>query len=161
MHATGRWNANVTIWVIGLLAGPGLLADQAAAGGQLATPPNATWKSECGSCHVAYPPQLLPRQTWQRLMSGLERHFGTDASVEPAAAAEIEAYLERHSSSGRAAGPAGNLRITQSAWFVHEHDDVPSSSWSLPAVGSASNCAACHVTAEQADFRKRNLRVPR
>ena len=43
---------------------------------------NAKWKAECGSCHVAYPAQLLPATSWQRLMKGLDKHFGTDASVD-------------------------------------------------------------------------------
>ncbi|MGZ8268326.1 MAG: diheme cytochrome c, partial [Burkholderiales bacterium] len=38
------------------------------------------WKAECSSCHVAYPPKLLSAQTWRRLMGGLDKHFGTDAS---------------------------------------------------------------------------------
>jgi hypothetical protein len=80
----------------------------------------------------------------KRLMSGLDKHFGTDASLEPGIAAQIETYLERYSGSRRrvAAAP-GNLRITQTAWFLHEHDEVPPASWNHPAVKSAANCAAC------------------
>ena len=44
-----------------------------------AVPPAYT--QECGSCHLAYPPGLLPALSWQRLMGGLDRHFGTDAIV--------------------------------------------------------------------------------
>ena len=45
-------------------------------------PANATYRDECGSCHVAYPPGLLPAVSWQRLMSDLPRHYGTDASLD-------------------------------------------------------------------------------
>ena len=38
---------------------------------------------ECASCHVAYPPGMLPAASWARLMSGLGQHFGTDASFDP------------------------------------------------------------------------------
>ena len=38
---------------------------------------------ECGDCHVAYPPGLLPATSWRRLMAGLDRHYGSDASLEP------------------------------------------------------------------------------
>lgn len=162
MDTTKRWILDITAWTIGLLAGMVLLAHEAVASGKLATPPNAPWKAECGSCHIAYPPPLLPADGWKRLMSQLDKHFGTDASLDPAAAAEIGAYLERYSGSGRRTqATLGNLRITETAWFMHEHDEVPSAAWKYPAVKSAANCAACHTTAEQGDFRKRNIRIPR
>ena len=154
---------DVSVWVAGLLAGMCLVAHEATAGGRLATPPNATWKAECATCHIAYPPQLLPAEAWRRMMAGLERHFGTDASVEPAFAAEIGAYLERHSASGKRARGAipQSLRITETAWFLREHDEVAPATWKRPAVKSAANCAACHTAAEQGDFRERNIRIPR
>lgn len=162
MDTTKRWILDVTAWTIGLLAGTVLIAHEAIAGGSLATPPNQRWKTECGSCHIAYPPSLLPAQSWKQVMLQLDKHFGTDASVDPAAAAEITAYLERYSWSGRRKQAAPrNLRITETPWFAHEHDEVPPASWKHPLVKSAANCGACHATAEQGDFRKRNLRIPR
>ena len=160
MDTTRRWIVDIAAWLIGLLAGMVLIAHEAMADGRLSAPPNERWKSECGSCHIAYPPQLLPAQAWRRIMSQLDKHFGTDASVDPAAAAEIAAHLERYSGSSRRAAPA-SLRITETGWFVHEHDEVAAASWSHPVVKSAANCAACHTTAEQGDFRKRNIRIPR
>jgi cytochrome c553 len=162
VDTTRRWILDIAAWVSGLLASMVLVAHDATAGGKLATPPNERWKTECGSCHIAYPPQLLPGQAWRRMLSRLGQHFGTDASLDPAAAAEIGAYLERYSGSTRRVPAApGSLRITESAWFMHEHDEVPPASWKDPAVKSAANCAACHTTAEQGDFRKRNIRIPR
>lgn len=162
MNTTRRWILDITAWVIGLVASMVLIAHEAMAGGRLTTPPNERWKTECGSCHIAYPPPLLPADGWKRVMSGLDKHFGTDASVDSAAAAEIGAYLEHYSGSRRRAQAApDSLRITETAWFVHEHDEVPLASWKHPAVKSAANCAACHTTAEQGDFRKRNIRIPR
>ena len=162
MNTSRRWILDITAWVVGLLAAMVLVAHEAMAGGSLATPPNERWKAECGSCHIAYPPQLLPAQAWHRMMSQLDKHFGTDASLDPAAAAEIGAYLERYSGSKRRALPApASLRITETAWFIHEHDEVPPAAWKHPAVKGAANCAACHTTAGQGDFRERNIRIPR
>ena len=145
-----------------LLAFAATFALPAMAERRLSYPANERWKAECGSCHIAYPRPLLPADGWKRLMSGLDKHFGTDASLDPAAAAEIGAYLERYSGSDRRAHAApDSLRITETAWFVHEHDEVPPASWKRPAVRSAANCAACHTTAEQGDFRKLNIRIPR
>lgn len=161
-NTTKRWILDLAAWTAGLVASMVLLAHEAMADGKLASPVNERWRSECGSCHIAYPPQLLPAPAWQQLMSELGRHFGTDASLDPASAAEIAAYLERYSGSGRRAqrSPA-SLRITETSWFLHEHDEVAAASWKHPAVRSPANCAACHATADQGDFRKRNIHVPR
>src|SRR5689334_8281347 len=105
------------MWTTGLLAGLSLIAHEAMADGKLAAPPNERWRAECVTCHIAYPPQLLPSQAWRQVMLQLDRHFGTDASMEPAAAAEIGAYLERFSGSQRRTGSSpGSMRITQTRW---------------------------------------------
>jgi hypothetical protein len=162
MNTTRRWIVDISAWTIGVLATMALVAHETMAGDKLATPANERWSTECGSCHIAYPPQLLPAQSWQRVMSQLDKHFGTDASVDPAIAAEIGAYLERYAGSGRRAQVVpDSLRITETAWFVHEHDEVPQAAWKHPAVKSAANCAACHTSAQQGDFRKRKIRIPR
>jgi cytochrome c553 len=156
-----RWIFDLTAWTIGLLAGTALIAHEAMADAKRAAPPNERWSAECGTCHVAYPPRLLPAPTWHRIMSQLDRHFGVDASADPAAAAEIGAYLERYSGpERRTALSSDTQRITESRWFLHEHAEVPAAVWKLPAVKSAANCAACHTRAEQGDFRERNIRIP-
>ena len=43
---------------------------------------NPKWKNECSACHMAYPPALLPERSWRKMMLGLERHFGQDASLD-------------------------------------------------------------------------------
>ena len=55
--------------VAGILLSPGAIAG----GHKLAAATNAAWKSECGSCHVAYPPGLLPAASWRAIMAGLDR----------------------------------------------------------------------------------------
>jgi hypothetical protein len=136
------------------LAAAALLAGEAMAESRFAVPANAPWQAECASCHIAYPPQLLPAQSWQRLMAGLERHFGSDASVAPAVAAEIGDFLQRHSGTGkRVAGAGESLRITQTRWFQREHRKV--------SAKNPASCESCHTTAAQGDFRERNIRLPR
>lgn len=122
---------------------------------------NARWQSECGSCHVAFPPRMLPAASWREMMAGLDKHFGTDASLEPAVAREIGAFLEKHAGP-RKQEPAGKpqLRISELRWFVREHDEVPDRIWKDPRVKSPANCAACHTRAESGDYRERNIRMP-
>ena len=126
---------------------------------------NKAYKSECSACHVAFPPQLMSAQSWRAIMAGLDKHFGTDASVDPKAAEELRRYLESNASQreGRVAGSASSAapRITESGWFLREHRKVPDHIWRSKAVGSAANCAACHTRADQGDYAERSLRVPR
>ncbi len=116
------------------------------------------YKQECAACHVAYPPGLLPAASWQRLMKGLPRHFGTDASLDPGTVTQLSTWLSAHAGS-RSAPPED--RITRSAWFLHEHDEVAPETWKRPAIQRPSNCAACHTRADQGDFNERLIRIPR
>ena len=133
---------------------------------------NKAWQQECASCHLAYPPALLPKASWQRLMGGLDRHFGENASLDPATRADILHFLEAHaadSGSSRAGSKvmqrmdakAAPLRITETAWFVRKHDEVPRTAWTRKSVGSAANCAACHRQAEQGTFDDDTVRIPK
>lgn len=58
--------------------------------------PLPRYTQECGACHLAYPPGLLPAPSWKRLMGGLTQHFGTDASLDAASAREISTWLQDH-----------------------------------------------------------------
>jgi hypothetical protein len=117
-----------------------------------------SYDQECSACHVAYAPGLLPAASWSRLMEGLPLHFGTDASVEPATRKTITTWLQANASRRGAEPPQD--RITRSAWFHREHDEVPPDAWQRPAVRSASNCAACHTGAAHGDFEEHGVRIP-
>jgi hypothetical protein len=129
--------------------------------GQRYTASNPLWKAECGSCHIAYPPQLLPARSWRAMMSSLDKHFGTDASLDPKAAADITAFLQGNAGRDRAPSAQPVLRISETRWFVREHDEVPARTWKGAQVKSPSNCAACHVNAEQGDYSEQTVRMPK
>lgn len=119
------------------------------------------YTQECASCHTAYPPGMLPAASWRRVMSGLERHYGSDASIEPATAQQIGAWLEAHAGTyKRVAGQPPQDRITHSAWFERKHRKVEPAVWKSPGVKSAANCSACHSRADQGDYDDDALRMP-
>jgi len=124
---------------------------------------NEAWRSECGDCHVAYPPAMLPASSWRALMAGLEDHFGVDASLDAQTQAEIAAFLAQN--AGREPPNRDSLpvlRISETRWFRHEHqDELPLSIWQHPEVRSPANCEACHTQAEQGDYDEDKVRVPR
>ena len=114
-------------------------------GHKLAVPGNPQWKTECGSCHMAYPPQLLTAENWRQMMKGLDRHFGANATLDAKENAEILAFLER---------------ISDTAWFQRKHREVSNSVWLHAKVKSRANCTACHVTAERGDWSEHSIRMP-
>lgn len=120
----------------------------------------AVVKQECAACHMAYPPSMLPAASWTQIMSTLDKHYGSDASLDPKSVQEISQWLLRYAGTQRVQPP--DNRITKSAWFIHEHDEVPRGVWSRPSIKSASNCIACHGTqANQGNFDEDNIRIPR
>ena len=123
---------------------------------------NAKFQQECSSCHIAYAPGLLPAESWRKVMAGLDRHFGSDASVDAQDKQEITAFLVQNSSN-RWSAPTAPLRITESAWFKSKHDahEISPAVWKNPQVKSPANCAACHMQAERGSFNERDIRIPK
>ena len=133
-----------------------------AEGGQRSVPLLPKYQQECGACHGAYPPGMLPAASWKRLMGKLGSHYGTDASLDAPTLKELETWLNAHAGTYKGARQEPPQdRITRSAWFLREHDEVSAASWKLPAVKSAANCAACHSGANQGDFNEDQVRIPR
>jgi hypothetical protein len=125
----------------------------------LRVPPAYT--QECGACHTAYPPALLPARSWQRLMGGLERHYGSDAALDPKTLAELSGWLQQHAGTGqRATEEPPQDRITRSAWFERKHREIEPAVWKLPSVKSPAQCTACHRGAEQGRFDDDELTTP-
>jgi hypothetical protein len=122
---------------------------------------NPTWAKECGACHVAYAPGLLPAESWRKVMAGLAEHFGTDASLTAQEGKDVGTFLVANASN-RWTGSAAPLRITETRWFKSEHSskEVSPAVWKRAAVKSAANCQACHPAADKADFNERAIKIP-
>lgn len=122
------------------------------------------WKEECGGCHVAYPARLLPAAGWQQVMGNLGDHYGSDASIDdPVVVAKITGLLVRGSGDAAkfSAGQSMPLRITETRWFLREHDEVGAAVWKRPSIKSAANCGACHQGAADGNFSERGIRIPK
>ncbi|MGE5093942.1 MAG: diheme cytochrome c [Betaproteobacteria bacterium] len=127
---------------------------------RVAYPPQ--YAQECGSCHVAYPPGMLPAASWQRITAALSRHFGTDASLDAPQLKSISSWLQSNAGTYRRvdAQPAQD-RITRSAWYIRKHDEVRADVWKRAAVRGPSNCSACHPNAAEGSFNEHDIRIPR
>lgn len=133
-------------------------------GGSARTVPiNAKFQQECSSCHIAYVPRLLPAESWRNMMAGLDKHFGTDASLDDKDNNEITAFLVTNASRRPSSTPTPPLRISETAWFRREHNErhVKPAVWKNPQVKSPANCAACHPRADLGKFNEHEIRIPR
>lgn len=120
------------------------------------------YQQECSACHLAYPPGMLPSASWQRITANLGKHYGSDASLDAASVAELNRWLVANAGTGkRGRQEPPEDRITRSAWFIHEHDEIAAATWKRASIKSAANCAACHTRAEQGDFNEHAVRIPR
>ncbi|MBP8307768.1 MAG: diheme cytochrome c [Burkholderiaceae bacterium] len=120
------------------------------------------YAQECGACHLAYPPGLLPASSWQALLTGLAKHFGSDASLDAPATREIAGWLNAHAGSGkRAAERPPDDRITRAAWFTRKHREVSAATWNRPSIRNAGNCVACHGAAAAGDFDEHAVHIPK
>lgn len=136
---------------------------------------NATYSQECGSCHMAYQPGLLPPQAWAQIMepAALANHYGDDASLTDELRTEISTFLGVNTlnlaqqSNPYAQDPAnptagqGLPRITETPDFKRKHDEIPVRLIKdNPKVGSLSQCNACHRQAAEGDYNERQINIP-
>lgn len=133
---------------------------------------NVLYKEECGSCHFAYQPGLLPARSWKKMMGGLENHFEENAELDKETQIKLTNYLVENAadhanykrsirimnSLGKNAAP---LRITKTPYFIRKHDEIPKRMvQGNPKLGSFSKCAACHVNAEKGSYEEDDVRIP-
>lgn len=154
-----RTRAALLLGVTGLLS---LSQAALAEGGSRSIPLLPAYQQECSTCHIAYPPTLMPAPSWSRVLNKLDQHFGVDASLDAASLKTISTWVLAHAGTyKRVKEEPPQDRITRTTWFVRQHHEVSAATWQRASVKSASNCAACHTTAEKGDFNERNVRIPR
>ena len=119
------------------------------------------YQQECAACHMAYPPGFLPAKSWVRIMGGLDKHYGSDASLDAASVQQISRWLQAEAGTyKRLAEAPPEDRITRSAWFVSKHRKLDPQVWKHASVKSAAHCAACHTGADRGDFDDDGVKMP-
>ena len=123
------------------------------------------YDEECGACHLAYPPGLLPASSWDKVMAGLADHFGDNAELDPDTTKHLADYLQKEAlRPGKPTVmnemlrnlPADTpIRITELPAFLAAHEPVAEqmemATW---PEGFLSPCADCHRQAADARFEK-------
>ncbi|WP_206732078.1 diheme cytochrome c [Halarcobacter ebronensis] len=133
---------------------------------------NSLYINECAACHFAYQPGLLPSNSWKKLMSNLQNHFGTDATLADEDFIAISKYLEQNSAEKsynykRSYKIANSMRddgtiiaISKTPYFVKEHRGIPKKFIEQEEVKGLFNCKACHTTAQKGIYSERDILIP-
>ncbi|MFK5971601.1 MAG: diheme cytochrome c [Candidatus Marithrix sp.] len=133
---------------------------------------NANYAEECGACHFAYQPGLLPSVSWKKLMTSLEDHFGESAELEPEEQKNLTAYLTKNaaefSNYKRSVKIIRSLtknktplRITEIPYIIKKHDELTSAMViGNPEVKSLSYCDNCHTKAVTGSYAEDDIIVP-
>jgi hypothetical protein len=139
-------------------------------GGNLAAVNNQTYQDNCGACHFSYQPELLPSGSWDKILSNPEDHFGEVIDLDPESKKIIAEYLKAnaadHSSSKlsskimKCIGDQTPQRITDITYIQRKHHEISTDVFKRKSIGSLSNCAACHTTAEKGIYDDDNVKIP-
>jgi cytochrome c553 len=137
----------------------------------LKTVSNPAYKENCGACHFAYPPELLPSGSWSKILAALPDHFGESVEVDPEAGKTIGEYLRAESAESSSAATALKImksirnqtpqRITEIPYIQKMHHEVNQNVFKRESIGSLSNCAACHTTVENGIFDDDYVKIPK
>ena len=132
---------------------------------------NPTYTENCGACHFAYQPGLLPSGSWAKILAKLSDHFGEAIELDPEAEKIIAEYLKANAAdyssaklSAKIMKSIGNQtpqRITEIHYIQENHHEISPDVIKRKSIGSLSNCSACHTTAEKGVYDDDNVKIPK
>ncbi|MBU0633133.1 cytochrome b/b6 domain-containing protein [bacterium] len=128
--------------------------------------------AECGSCHTLYPPHLLSRESWSKVMDDLQNHFGDDASLDDKTRLSIKEYLLSNSAESSTKESAfyilksmqenkDIIAITQTPYWKKRHESIDKNIFSSNEIKSKANCKACHKNIESGLIEDTDIKIPR
>jgi hypothetical protein len=135
---------------------------------------NKQYKDECGSCHFAYQPGLLPTRSWEKLLTAeaLKKHFGENAELDSDTLKVIYDYAianaadkSYHKRSRKIAiateKTEAPLRITEVRYIKRKHHEIPEKMIKgNKDVKSLSYCDACHTQANKGVYDEDTVKIP-
>ena len=133
---------------------------------------NQLYIKECGSCHFAYQPGLLPSSSWNKIMSNLGNHYNNDASISATNLQILTKYLNDNSAeknmqykrSNRIVSSLAKNQIPDSIsttpYMIKKHKDIKKDLITQNEVKGLFNCMACHKTADKGIYGERDINIP-
>ena len=129
---------------------------------------NEDFVKECASCHTLYPPNLMPKKSWELIMSNLENHFGDDASLDEELNKNILAFLLKNSAETstmenswkflNSIGDKDIIALSKTTYWDKRHKDIPKEIFDNKEIKSKANCKACHSDIEKGLIEDENIK---
>ena len=136
---------------------------------------DALYRKECGACHFAYSPGLLPARSWalhlQRMATG--KHFGESVELRADTRAKLQDYLTRNAADvspyegsktfmERITASQTPYRLTGVPLFREMHTVIQEviGTKTKVKVRTLTNCNACHQKADDGSFGNDELYIP-
>lgn len=103
----------------------------------------------CASCHVALPPEVLPTETWRRLLLEPEQHYGQ--KLQPMIGPSLLVMWDylRTFSRPQLTKEATPYRVSDSPFFKALHPRVD-----FPQPLNPGSCVTCHPGVAQYNYRR-------
>lgn len=151
---------------------PKQVAQASQPGSRAAGTPDSVYRENCGACHPAYAPELLPSASWDKIMSKPDDHFGESVDLDAQSKNTILGYLKANSAErsgskkgSKIMGSLGGrtpIRITEIPYIQDKHRKISPAVFKRPSIGSLSRCSACHAGADKgAGFNKHSVTIPK
>jgi cytochrome b len=125
---------------------------------------------KCSDCHNIYPPYLLPKRSWIRIMGALDNHFGekiTEANITKSQQTSILEFLTQNAAESSTREAAVKIMnslekrrpkaITKTPYWRETHKDIPRSVFKEKKIKDKSNCIACHKDFEYGNLDDMNI----
>ena len=128
-------------------------------------PALTAYQQECSVCHFAYPPGLLPAESWKSITDNLPKHFSTHVLLNSDTQSLIANWLQANAINPDWVGTQipPDSRITRADWWQQIHKPskkLTAKVWKNPYIKSASNCAACHRGAPNGEYSAKTVLIP-
>lgn len=128
---------------------------------------------KCTKCHKNYPPYMLPQASWEKLLDGIDNHFGeeiTENNITKVEQKSIKEYILSHSAensshklSFKTLASLGEMRpvsITKSPYWREVHEGIDAAIFKQPNIKKKSNCFACHIGFDKGLFDVKLIVIP-
>lgn len=145
------WNFNLIarltfVWIAAIaISGFGLTIAQAQnANARLA---KEIYLSNCSSCHVPIPAEVLPTKTWEQILNNPNQHYGESLSLPDRVSTLLMWSYLRNNSRPLIAGETTPEYVTNSRYLKALHPLVD-----LPKPTTHQSCILCHPNATELDY---------
>ncbi len=101
----------------------------------------------CSSCHIPLPAQILPTESWQKILNSSQNHYGVALPTSVKVSANFIWIYLKNNSRPSVVGETLPKYVSNSRYLKALHPNVQ-----LPKPANHNSCQSCHPLAQQLDY---------